>query len=128
VIHLTGASRKAIWNDHYPGDGCCEVGIDIRGEMYVVGHPSSRILVADEMLHTLRWHPEQAHPGIRLEWPEMVWCPGSGCCRQLGFLAVRGNNCYHGAVLSFDTTSGRIIYRIGVFDTGRNAWWAQWPD
>jgi hypothetical protein len=113
--------------------GTFEVGIDCSrvewpGELWVVNGPDPRILVADEMLHQIVQHPERIHPGVRLEWQPLEPCPPESCCKLTGLLALRGNNCFYGALLSFDTQQGRIIYRIGTINAELNAWWAQWPD
>jgi hypothetical protein len=113
--------------------GAFEVGIDVTttkwpGELYIVTGPDQRILVTSEALNRIIRHPELVHPGVTVKWQPFKPCPAAGCCQQAGFIALRGNNCYYGALLIFDTTSGRIVYQIGVFDLQRNAWWAQWPD
>ena len=137
MIHY-GSKRIAIYDDRHPGHGRLEVAVDRRlsvreragphGELYVLDGPDPRILLADELLHTLVWKPELVHPGITLEWQPLDPCPPAGCCQRRGYLALRGNNCYYGALLTFDTQQGRIVYRIDVFDLEVNAWWAQWPD
>jgi hypothetical protein len=138
VIHLRNVGPpldglKCVWNDrHLPG-GNLELGIDRRndpllGELFVVAGPDPKILVADELLHQIVHNPLSIHPGVTLAWQPWEPCPPGRCCQAKGYLALPGNNCFYGALLTFDTTSGRIIYRIGEFDVGLNAWWAAWPD
>jgi hypothetical protein len=81
------------------------------------------------MLHEIVQHPERVHPGITLVWQPQIPCPADlRCCKNRGFLALRDNNCFYGALLTFDTTSGRIIYRIRDYNCNLNAWLAAWPD
>jgi hypothetical protein len=119
--------------------GTFEVGIDRRlhvrqragedGELYVVAGPDPTILVADEVLHQIVHHSEQVHPGVSMMWAAAhPVCQATGCCQNLGFLALPGNNCFYGALLTFDTQQGRIIYRIGTYDLERHGWLARWPD
>jgi hypothetical protein len=138
MIHLRdpGPPLKGVgvpWDDHSPGQGRFEVAIDLRrdelGELVMQEEPDPRILVADEMLHTIIHRPLLVHPAITLAWESWEPChaPPEVCCKDRGFMALRGNNCFYGALLTFDTTSGRIVYRIKEFVEPR-AWRAQWPD
>jgi hypothetical protein len=139
VIHLrdVGPPLKGVgapYDDHTTVHGRFELGIDRRndpdglGELFVTAGPDPKILVADEMLHQIVHKPLRVHPGVTLAWQPFEPCPPDACCQVKGYMAMRGNNCFYGALLTFDTTSGRIIYRIGEFHLGLNAWWAQWPD
>ena len=110
-----------------------ELGIDCRnkdwpGELFIAAGPDPRVLIADEVLHQMADRPDEMHPDVKLEWQPLELCDPQRCCRSRGFLALRGNNCFYGALLKVDTTSGRVIYRIGDYEAERGGWWAQWAD
>ena len=104
--HIPG---QVIFNDRHRGHGTFEVRIDRRrvhdtGELFVVAGPDPPILVADEMLWTMVHHREDIHPAITLAWQPLESCPPPTCCQ-----VINGRECFYGALLTFDTTSGRIV-------------------
>jgi hypothetical protein len=106
--------------------GDFEVGLDMRrkdwpGELFIVSGPDPKVLIADEVLVHMAYHPEEIHPDVTLERRR---CDPDKRC----IICHMDGECFYGSILRFVTRQMTVVYRIVGHEAAPNGWWAQWPD